>query len=171
MVGTAVATALAVSDSFLLPVGTIIGYIGVSTAWSNTNSPWLLCDGTAFERSAYPALYTIIGTTYGSSTSSDFKVPDLRGRFLYHANQYSSQYETITTPSTQLSSSINSNLPQHIHTLNSVVNTSGVNPIVKADMSLYSIGSTDDFMTSYGSGPGNQLVPANASVLWLIKAS
>jgi microcystin-dependent protein len=40
---------------------------------------WLLCDGSSYEQSAYPALYAAIGQTWGG-TGSSFNVPDLRGR-------------------------------------------------------------------------------------------
>ncbi|MBB4077068.1 hypothetical protein GGR08_001385 [Bartonella fuyuanensis] len=44
---------------------------------------WLLCDGKAYLRSEYRALYDAIGTRWGSSENySKFNVPDLRGVFL-----------------------------------------------------------------------------------------
>lgn len=42
---------------------------------------WLLCDGREVFRDAYPALFTIIGTSFGSPSSGlKFKLPDARGR-------------------------------------------------------------------------------------------
>lgn len=169
MFGTSLATALAVQDAFVLPVGTIIGYIGTSTNWSNTAFPWLLCDGSAYERSSYPALYAVFGTTYGTTTSSNFKVPDLRGRFLYHTTQYSSQYDTMTIDPSSLSSDIYEQMPQHIHSLSTPVSVIGCDTRSKNAMSPY--GPAPEVIAPYSSGPGNQLVPANASVLWLVKAS
>ncbi|WP_273789985.1 phage tail protein [Bartonella sp. ML70XJBT] len=44
---------------------------------------WLVCDGQAYLRSDYPALYDAIGTRWGGSDSwTKFNVPDLRGVFL-----------------------------------------------------------------------------------------
>ena len=43
---------------------------------------WLFCEGQLLARSAYPALYAAIGTTWGSTTSDNFKLPDTRGQFL-----------------------------------------------------------------------------------------
>lgn len=171
MTGTAVATALAVTDASVLPVGTIVGYIGTSTTWSNTNSPWLLCDGSAFERSNYPSLFSIIGTVYGTTTSSNFKVPDLRGRFLYNGNQYTSQFQGYAVSPTQFTVTIPASLPQHAHALSSGVTVSGVATREKNAMANFTQATPFDLMTAYGTGPANQLVPANASVLWLIKAS
>jgi microcystin-dependent protein len=41
---------------------------------------WLLCDGTSYLRTDYPALFTAIGTTHGAADGSHFSVPDYRGR-------------------------------------------------------------------------------------------
>ncbi len=41
---------------------------------------WLRCDGRVLQRSAYPALFAAIGTTYGSTNSGDFRIPDIRER-------------------------------------------------------------------------------------------
>jgi hypothetical protein len=55
---------------------------GMITAYgSNVSAPsgWLLCDGTAYDATIYVSLYTVIGTTYGTSGGTTFKVPDMRG--------------------------------------------------------------------------------------------
>ena len=56
--------------------------VGAVTPFAGANSPggWLLCDGTGYSQSSYGSLYTAIGTTYGSTGSGMFSVPDLRGR-------------------------------------------------------------------------------------------
>jgi microcystin-dependent protein len=41
---------------------------------------WHLCDGTLLPITGYEALYSLIGTTYGGNGSSNFALPDLRGR-------------------------------------------------------------------------------------------
>lgn len=62
--------------ALLLPVGTILPYGG-----SAAPAGFLLCDGAAYARAGvYAQLFTVIGTLYGSTTGSDFKVPDMRGR-------------------------------------------------------------------------------------------
>jgi microcystin-dependent protein len=51
--------------------------------WSIQNTDhdfWLKCDGRSVERSRYPVLFDLIGTTYGSDDGSSFKLPDCRGR-------------------------------------------------------------------------------------------
>lgn len=51
--------------------------------WSIQNSDhdfWLKCDGRSINRSRFPTLFELIGTTYGSDDAQTFKLPDCRGR-------------------------------------------------------------------------------------------
>lgn len=51
--------------------------------WSANSSDfngWLICDGRELSRNSYPELFAIIGTSFGSTSSSTFKLPDCRGR-------------------------------------------------------------------------------------------
>ena len=59
----------------LLPVGAILPYCGTSAP-----SYFKLCDGTSYLRADYPALFTVIGTSYGSVDASHFNVPNLQNR-------------------------------------------------------------------------------------------
>src|SRR5262249_27242272 len=58
-----------------LPVCTVNAYAG-----SSAPPGWLLCDGTGYSQTTYAALFNVIGTTYGSTASGVFSVPDLKGR-------------------------------------------------------------------------------------------
>jgi microcystin-dependent protein len=48
---------------------------------------WLPCDGRSLDRSAYPDLFTVIGSLYGSVDSTHFNIPDLRGRTIISNGQ------------------------------------------------------------------------------------
>lgn len=62
--------------TLLMPSGLV-----QQTAATAAPSGWLLCDGSAINRSAYAALFTAIGTTYGAGDGSlTFNIPDARGR-------------------------------------------------------------------------------------------
>ena len=62
--------------SSAMPVGGIIDYAG-----STAPSGWMFCYGQAVSRTTYAALFTAIGTTYGSGNgSTTFNLPDARGR-------------------------------------------------------------------------------------------
>ena len=43
---------------------------------------WLLCDGSIFKIEDYPALFALLGPTYGGNGTTTFGLPDLRGRTL-----------------------------------------------------------------------------------------
>lgn len=64
-----------------VPCGTLLPYGG-----SSAPSGFLLCDGSAVNRTTYSDLFAIIGTTFGAGDSSTtFNLPDLRGRTIIGA--------------------------------------------------------------------------------------
>lgn len=56
-------------------IGTVLMWAG---GWGVSTSPsgWLLCDGTAYNKTTYADLYAMIGDTYGT-TADTFNVPNL----------------------------------------------------------------------------------------------
>lgn len=58
-----------------IPVGTI-------TMFGAERDPegWMRCDGRLLERNAYSKLFAAIGTAYGFTTASNFRLPDIRDR-------------------------------------------------------------------------------------------
>jgi microcystin-dependent protein len=66
-------------------IGEIKAYAG-----SNVPTDWLVCDGSAVSRATYSALYSVIGTTYGSRDgSTTFNLPDFKGRTAIGAGESS----------------------------------------------------------------------------------
>ncbi len=66
----------------IVPPGMLAPYAGKTAP-----AGWLLCDGSAVSRTAYAALFAVIGTTYGAGNgSTTFTLPDLRGRVAAGAN-------------------------------------------------------------------------------------
>ena len=58
----------------------VVGVI-VQTARSTAPTGWLLCDGTAVNRTTYADLFAILSTTFGvGDGSTTFNLPDFRGR-------------------------------------------------------------------------------------------
>lgn len=59
---------------------------GVVMAYAAQTPPdgWLECNGSVVSRNAYAALYAAIGTTFntGGESSTQFRLPDLRGEFI-----------------------------------------------------------------------------------------
>ena len=61
---------------FLNPaIGQIIMFAG-----NYAPTGWALCDGSLLSIQQYTALFSILGTTYGGNGTSNFGLPDLRGR-------------------------------------------------------------------------------------------
>lgn len=60
-----------------VPYGAIIAFAGDAVP-----AGWLRCNGDALSRVEYAQLFAAIGTTYGSTDDTTFKLPDLRGEFV-----------------------------------------------------------------------------------------
>ena len=56
--------------------------IGEIKIWPTDDIPegWLLCDGSFLLRTEYPALFDLLGTSYGNQTQDDFGIPNMIGR-------------------------------------------------------------------------------------------
>lgn len=79
---TQVAQAIAIIAAMAVPAGTVI-----ATASQAVPPGYLACAGQAVPRSAYPALFSAIGVTYGAGDGSlTFNLPDLRGEFIRGAD-------------------------------------------------------------------------------------
>lgn len=71
-------TAVITTDSRLVPAGAVMPF-----AMNSAPSGWLQANGDLVSRSTYSALFSAIGTTYGSGDgSTTFNLPDLRGYFI-----------------------------------------------------------------------------------------
>ena len=65
-----------INFSTYLPPGVFMPYGGAAAP-----SGWLLCDGSAVNRTTYSALFTAIGIAYGAGNgTTTFNIPDMRGR-------------------------------------------------------------------------------------------
>lgn len=50
------------------------------TGFNYAPEGWALCDGAFLAISEYQALYALLGTRFGGNGTTDFQLPDLRGR-------------------------------------------------------------------------------------------
>lgn len=80
---TAVLASPAASASMPLPASDLVGgeeYIGMVKLMAGTVVPagWLACEGQLLPVGQHPALFAIVGTTYGGNGHSTFNLPDLR---------------------------------------------------------------------------------------------
>ena len=92
------------------PAGIVMPFAG-----STAPQGYLLCDGSAVSRDTYSALFTAIGTTYGSGDgSTTFNVPDLSGRVVLGVSQ-SHALGTVGGEATHTLTE--QELPAHSHTV------------------------------------------------------
>ena len=62
----------------VVPSGTVVAFAGPVAP-----AGWAFCDGSALNRTSYPALFAAIGTSSGyGDNATTFNVPDYRGLFL-----------------------------------------------------------------------------------------
>ena len=79
-----------------IPTGTVIDFAGATAP-----NGWLVCAGQAVSKTVYPGLWTAIGAAFnvGGEASTDFRVPDLRGRVTAGPDGSTGRLN-ITNPST-----------------------------------------------------------------------
>lgn len=105
--------------SNVLPAGIVSPYAG-----SVAPTGYLLCDGSAINRTDYSRLFSAIGTAYGvGNGSTTFNLPDLRGRVIAaldnmggtDAGRLSLANTLGTTAGTQTHTLTTSEIPSHTH--------------------------------------------------------
>ena len=107
----------------LIPVGGLMPYAG-----STSPEGWLLCDGSAINRTTYANLFALIGTTYGSGNgTTTFNVPDMRSRMPIGAGAGTGLTSRALAATGGAESVViaSGNLPTHVHSINPPSTTSG----------------------------------------------
>ena len=116
---TAQASQIATLETTAVTLANLTGFV---FAFGGPTAPtgFLVCDGSSVLKSAYPALWAVIGYYYGGS-GANFNLPDLRGRvpvgqvsgvvdadfgLLGYKTDLTNRARAITTP----------NMPPHSHT-------------------------------------------------------
>lgn len=78
---------------------------------------WALCDGQLVPCSQNPALYALLGTTFGGDGTNNFALPDMRGRAPIHAGVCTGfYYYRGMTGGAESVPLATSQLPAHRHT-------------------------------------------------------
>jgi len=98
---------------------------------------WLLCDGSAINRTTYSALYAIVGTKYGSGdASTTFNVPDLRTRVPFGYKSGDTNFGATSLRNsgggTATSTLTTTELPAHTHGV-SLTHTHGSGSVTGSD--------------------------------------
>lgn len=93
-------------------------------ARSDDHFGWMICDGRLLDREDYKALFEVIGTSFGTTNSTNFRVPDFRGKVFGSVNIASNRNNALTQRN--LGESVGeeahlltvSEMPSHNHTIN-----------------------------------------------------
>lgn len=114
-------------------------FVGEIKIWSGTKIPqgWVLCDGRELSIKQNDALFALLRTTYGGNGTTNFRVPDLRGRAPIHAGQGPglSNYILGEKDGSEKVKLITSELPAHSHEVDSS-KQSDLSLNIKADAQL-----------------------------------
>lgn len=89
---------------------------GEMRMWAGATAPagWMLAQGQSLLRADYPALFAVIGTTYGAVDASHFTLPDLRGRVPVGRDAAQTEFDTLGETGGSKT---------HSHTISSVIAT------------------------------------------------
>lgn len=96
-------------------------YVGEIRMFSGNYAPqdWALCNGQMLPIQGNETLYSLIGTTYGGDGTTNFALPDLRGRLPIHRGQNphtGTTYVIGQTGGTETVMLTEAQLPVHTHT-------------------------------------------------------
>ncbi|SIS96379.1 Microcystin-dependent protein [Chryseobacterium piscicola] len=84
---------------------------------------WAACNGQLLPISQNQALYTLLGTMYGGNGTTNFALPDMRGRVLVHEGQAPggpTNYTMGQNGGTESVTLLVTQMPAHSHTVNAV---------------------------------------------------
>lgn len=158
--------------------------IGSIAMWSTQTPPsgWLECNGGEINRLAYPLLFAVIGTTFGSGNgSTTFNLPESRGLFprgWNHSSTKSSPYkdpDALTRIAAATGGLTGDNIgtlqaddyKSHSHTYRQPNNAASNYNTLSGSSSAVP-GNTTGIATS--SSGGSETRPVNFSVMFIIKA-
>ena len=116
-----------------VPAGSVFALAG---SQAGVPTGYLECDGSSVSRSTYSALFGVIGTTYGSASSTTFNLPNLRGQFIRGVNTTGSG----TDANRNIGSSQSEDNKSHNHSISVSGTTSNPTPTLTGDVRRISEG-------------------------------
>ncbi|MFA7405777.1 MAG: tail fiber protein [Pelobacteraceae bacterium] len=145
-------------------------FVGEIRMFGGTFAPmdWAFCDGSTLQISQFDVLYSVIGTYYGGDGTTNFKLPDLRGRVPVHMGQGPGLTNRVigTSFGTEAETLQTAHIPSHSHAISAggpgtTAAPGGNYPGDSAGFSLYSSAAADSLMNqaSVGSAPPTPAQP------------
>ena len=101
-----------------VPIGTLNPYLGSTAPYG-----YLICAGQLVSKTTYPELYSICGSIFGTETTTEFYLPDLRGQTIAGYKENDAVFGTLGglvgalthTHTTQAHQLTIDEMPSHMH--------------------------------------------------------
>jgi microcystin-dependent protein/predicted nuclease with TOPRIM domain len=160
----------------MLPVGSVIAFGGVFAP-----TGYLLCDGSFYSQTAYPALFAVISTYFSSGRTvqppaGQFAVPDLRQNYISGVGTQSNHSHDIAYGvNRNVGSFSKSSIQNHRHT---IIVHDGTVGIAQGNLSNNNIGNDADTLKTTEAGvknddlttmSENKTQPSNVAMNFIIK--
>lgn len=155
------------SCSDTLPIGTLQPFLGATAPQG-----YLFCEGQLLDKSKYPELYNICGNLFGESSTTQFYLPDLRGRVIAGYDENDTSFNTIGKLLGEKSHTLTVNeMPSHNHNISYI--KSNITPLIDAGVSGYNgnnqgIGRTS--VDNTGGGKAHNNIQPTLVLKWIVKA-
>ncbi|KJD33167.1 hypothetical protein PK35_08940 [Tamlana nanhaiensis] len=137
------------------------GFIGEVRLFAGNFAPrnWAFCNGQALPINGNEALFSILGTIYGGNGTTNFMLPDLRGRVPVGVGQGAglssrAQGQTFGTETASLTVS---NLPAHSHTVNAST-SAGTSPDPTGNVLGHTNSFDNEYSTSANTTMNNSMI-------------
>ena len=149
------------------PVLASICVMAVPFTFGSFNRQYILATGQDLSINNYTALYSLIGTTYGQTNNTSFKLPDLRGKFVIAADGVN--YNAGATGGKGASTLTTAQLPPHLFTVTALpvalgaVTVSTVLPTLSTTVNIASsvaTGTVSDLKLNVVGGSGGATSPS-----------
>lgn len=141
-------------------------YIGEVRLFAGNFAPvdWAFCNGQLVAISQNPALFSLLGTTYGGDGASTFALPDLRGRAPLHQGQgLGLTLRTIgEAGGTEGEILDETKVPPHKHTLNATNTAATSQAVTNTVLPARPTAPAAKLYTTHGASPTFDSLSANA---------